>query len=73
MKIPVDNIVAAILDDPVATTGGEDVFGRGLFGRVAGDAQRHLGSQLAGFLVQDFALDHEDLPDMGKVEERVQR
>ena len=45
----------------------------GLFGSVTGDAQRQLGSQLAGFLVQNFAFDHEDLPDMGKVEECIQR
>ena len=71
VKVPVDNVVAAILDDPMAAIGGEDVFWGGLFGRMAGDTQRQLGRQLAGFLVQNFALDHENLPDMGKVEERV--
>jgi hypothetical protein len=38
MKIPVDNIVSAILDDPVAAIGGKDGFWRGLLRRMAGDA-----------------------------------
>ena len=71
MEVPVDNVVALILDDPVAAICGENVLRWGLIGRKAGHAQGHLGRQLAGFLVQHVALDHEDLPDMGKVKKRV--
>ena len=45
MNVPVDHVVAAILDGPVAAIGGEDGFGRGLFGRVTGDAQGQFGGE----------------------------
>ena len=73
MEIPVDEVVAAILDDPVSAIGGEDVRWIGLLGSVTGDAKGVLDGDLAGLLVQHFALDHESLADMREIEIGVER
>jgi hypothetical protein len=56
VEIPVDEVVAAILDDPVSAIGGEDVRWIGLLGSVTGDAKGVLDGDLAGLLVQHFAV-----------------
>ena len=40
MEVPVDSVMAGILDNPVPAIGGEHALWIGLFGRLAGDAQR---------------------------------
>ena len=72
MEIPIDDVVATVFYGPVAAVGGEDSLGSGLFGCLTSDAQCLLDGECAGFFVKYLAFDHEDLADVGKVEEGVQ-
>ena len=73
MKIPVDDVVAAILDDPVPAIGGEYALGIGLFGRPTGDAKRVFDGDLTALLVHHLALDHKNLADMREIEIGIER
>jgi pantothenate kinase len=64
--------VGAILDPPVAAVEGEQSVRVGLRGSEAGNGEDGLVSLLAGFDLQDVALDAADLGDMGKVDIVVQ-
>ena len=73
VEIPVDDVVAAVFDRPVAAIDFEEALGPGLFGRAAGDTQCRFERLLLGLLVDDFALDQEDLADVREVGIGVER
>jgi len=74
--VPVEDVVTAVLDRPVTPVGREHGFCVGFLGPPARDA---IGDFLlvperlpAALFVQGVPLDHEGLPDVGKVEVAVQ-
>ena len=73
IEVPIDDIVAAVFDGPMAAIRGEDTLWIGLFWRAAGDSQSGFQCQLAALFVKNLPLDQEDLADMRKVEMGVQR
>ncbi len=73
VEVPVEDVVAAILDSPVAAIGGEDALGAGLFRRLTGDTKSVFDSDFTGLLEHDLAFGHKNLADMRKVDERIQR
>ena len=73
IEVPIDDIVAAIFDGPMAAIGGQDTPWVGLFWRTAGDPQGGFQGQLAGLFVNHLALDQEDLAHMRKVEVGIER
>ena len=72
VKVPVDDVMAAILDAPVASVGFEHLLGVGLVGGSAGDAVGELDGAFAGFLLDALAFDDEGLTDVGEVKVVVQ-
>ena len=64
--IPVDDIVAAVFDGPMAAIGSENALWIDLFRRAAGDSQSRFQGQLATLFVKNFPLDQERL---GRYEE----
>ena len=66
--VPVDDVMAAVLDAPVAAIGVENVLGVGLRGCSAGDAVGDVEGRFAGPFVEGVAFDEEDLADVGEVE-----
>ena len=63
----VEDVVGG-LDDPVSAVEGEQAFGAGGFGGVAGDAEGLFDGVLGGGFGGDFAFDEEGLADLGEVE-----
>lgn len=72
VEVPVKQIMAAVLDHPVAAVDLEQALGAGLSGGTAGDAVSELARECAGFLLQDLPLDEEGLVDLGEVEVAVE-
>jgi hypothetical protein len=68
VPVPVENVVVAVLDGPVAAVEGQHACGVGASRGVAGDAVDGFGRELAGGLRDGGTLDDEDLADAGKVE-----
>ena len=73
IAVPSDDLVAAIFDGPLAAIGGQDTPWVGLFWRTAGDPQGGSQGQLAGLVVNNRALDQEDLAHMRKVAVGIER
>ena len=74
--VPVEDVVTAVLDRPVAAVGREHALGIGFFGFSArhaiGDPLLVLERLPAALFVQGLPFDHEGLPHVGKVEIPVQ-
>ncbi len=66
--VPVDNVVATVLDAPVFTVVAKHLCGAGLGGRLAGDSIGDVTALPAAFFVQRDAFHHERLPDVGKLQ-----
>ena len=66
--VPIDNVMTAVFDAPVATVGGEHALGVSLLGGAAGDAVGDFTGVLAVFFIGGFSLDDKRLSDVGKVE-----
>lgn len=64
--VPIEEVVAAILDGPVSPVGLQHPLRIGLFRRTAGDAIGDFMGLLAGFLVVGFAFNDERWADLGK-------
>ena len=64
----VEDVVAAVFDDPMPAIDGDDLGWAGHLSWAAGDAVGEFPADLAGFLVIALALDEEGLLDVGKVE-----
>ena len=72
IKVPVQDVVAAVFDRPVTAVDLQQALRIGLLGRSAGDAVGKFAAVLAGFFVQDFAFDDEGLGDVGEIKVSVQ-
>jgi len=72
VNVPVDDVMAAILDAPVAAVGLEYLLGVGLVWDSAGDAVGDLDGAFARFLLNALAFDDEGLAYVGKVKIVVQ-
>jgi len=70
--VPIEDVVATVLDAPVATVNLEHTLGVGLFRRSAGDAVSGFGRALAALLLYGLPFDHEGLSYMRKVEVAVE-
>ncbi len=66
--VPVNNIMARVLDAPMATIGGKNALGVGLHRALAGDAVADIAGILAAFLMRKFAFDDKSLSDVGKIQ-----
>ena len=65
VQVPVDDVVAAVFDAPVAAVCFEDPPGVGLLRGAAGDAVGKLAGAFPGFFLDALALDDEGLAHMG--------
>jgi len=68
IEIPVQDVVAAVLDGPVAAIDGEELLGVCFLRLSTGDAVGDVVGDLAGLFLNGFPLDHEGLSHMGEVE-----
>ena len=68
VPVPVEEVVTAIFDRPVATVKGQDAGGIRRVGRMTGHAIDGFCRSLAGLLHQGVAFDDKDLTDAWKVE-----
>ena len=72
IEVPVKNIVAAILDAPMAPIGGENLLGRGLVWRATRDTIGEFEGVCPRCLLDPLTFDDEDLPDVGEVQVGVE-
>jgi hypothetical protein len=66
--VPIEDVVAAVFDGPVATVDFEQALSIGLLGRSTGDAVGEIVGRFAGLFVDRDSFDGEGLADVGKVE-----
>jgi hypothetical protein len=66
--VPIDNVVTAVFDAPVATVGGKHVLRAGLFRSSAGNAIGDITGVFTGFFICELALDDKSLSDVRKVQ-----
>jgi hypothetical protein len=66
--VPIDNVVTAIFDAPVAPVGGQHALRVGLFRSSAGNAISDFTGVLTGFFIGELALDDKSLSDVRKVQ-----
>src|SRR4249919_3081291 len=66
--VPVQDVVAAVFDGPVAAVDFEQTAGIGLCRCSTGDAVGEIARRLAGLFIDGYPFDGEGLADMGKVE-----
>lgn len=69
---PIDEIVTAVLDHPVAAVDLKPALGAGPGGRTAGDASGELIGEVAGVLVHYLPLDEASLSEVEEVEVAVE-
>jgi hypothetical protein len=68
VPVPVQNVVTAVFDRPVAAIEAQYAGGVGAVAGMTGQPVDGLGGGLAGFLVHVVALDGEGLADTGKIQ-----
>jgi hypothetical protein len=68
IKVPVENVMATILDTPMASIGDEELLRRGLIGRAAREAIGELEGTFPRFFLDAHAFDDERLPDVGEIQ-----
>jgi len=66
--VPIDNVMTAVFDGPVAPVGDKHALRVGLFSGSAGNAIGDVTGVLTGFFISRLALDDKSLCDMGKVQ-----
>jgi len=66
--VPVDNVMATVLNAPMATVGGKNALSVDLVGALTGDAIADIGAIFSAFLVRELAFDDKSLSDMRKVQ-----
>ena len=66
--VPIDNVMTAVFDAPMATVGGKHALRVGLLSSSAGNAIGNITGVFTGFFISRLALDGKSLPDMGKVQ-----
>ena len=72
IEIPVQDVVAAVLNAPVAAIDGKELLCVSLFRGSTGDAVGNVVRGLSGPLFNRFSLDQEGLLDVGEVEVEVE-
>jgi hypothetical protein len=70
--IPVDDIVAAVLDSPVAAIDLKESLCVGLVGRPAGNSMDDFIGIFAGFLINTVTFDDKGLSDVRKVQVAIE-
>jgi hypothetical protein len=70
--VPIDNVMAAVFDAPVAAVGGKNALGVGLLRGSAGDTIGDFTGVFTAFFICGFPLDDKSLSDMGKVQIAVE-
>ena len=70
--VPIDNVMTAVFDAPVAAVGGKNGFSVGLLRGSAGDAIGDFTGVLAAFFICGLPLDDKRLSHMRKVQIAVE-
>ena len=70
--VPIDNVMTAVFDAPVATVGGKNTLRVGLLRGLAGNAIGDFTGVFAGFFICGLPLDEKSLADMRKVQIAVE-
>ena len=68
VKVPIDNVMTAVFDAPVAAVGGKHALRVGLLRGPAGNAIGDVTGVFAGFFICELPLDDKSLSDMRKVQ-----
>jgi hypothetical protein len=66
--VPIDNVMTAVFDAPVAAIGGKHAFGVSLLRGPAGNAIGKFTGVFTGFFICELALDDKSLSDVRKVQ-----
>lgn len=66
--VPIDNVMTAVFDAPMAAVGGKHALRVGLFSSSAGNAIGDVTGVICGFFIGGLALDDKSLSDMWKVQ-----
>ena len=72
MIVPIDNVMTAVFDAPVAAVGGKHAFRVSLFRGPAGNAICDFTGVFTGFFIGGLALDDKSLSDVRKVQIAVE-
>ena len=66
--VPIDNVMTAIFDAPVAPVGGQHAHRVGLLRSSAGNTIGDVTGEFTGFFICGLALDDKSLSDVRKVQ-----
>ena len=66
--VPIDNVMTAVFDAPVATVGGKHALRVGLLRSSAGNAIGDFTGVFTAFFICELALDDKSLSDVRKVQ-----
>ena len=66
--VPIDNVMAAVFDGPVAAVGGKNLLSVGLLRSTASDAIGNFTGVFTAFFICGLPLDDKSLSNMGKGE-----
>ena len=70
--VPIDNVMTAVFDAPVATVGGKNALRVGLLRGSAGDAVGDFTGVFTAFFICGLPLDEKSLSDVRKVQIAVE-
>ena len=70
--VPIDNVMTAVFDAPVAAVGGEHALWVSLLRGPAGNAIGEFAGVFTGFFICELALDDKSLSDVRKVQIAVE-
>jgi len=70
--VPIDNVMTAVFDAPVATVGGKHALRVGLLRSSAGNAIGDFTGVFTGFFICGLPLDEKSLSDVRKVQIAVE-
>ena len=70
--VPIDDVMTAIFNAPVAAVGGKHALRVGLLRSSAGDAIGDVTGVFTAFFICGFPLDDKSLSDVGKVQIAVE-
>ena len=66
--VPIDNVMTAVFDAPVAAVGGKHALRVGLLRGLTGNTIGDFTGVFTGFFICELALDDKSLSDMRKVQ-----
>ena len=70
--VPIDNVMTAVFDAPVATVGGKNALRGGFLRSSAGNAVGDFTGVFTGFFIYGLPLDEKSLSDVRKVQVAVE-